>query len=115
MNKEQIIDEAYEKYDELFDSYYPPFSAPYPKRLTKEEFINKIKTDSEFSDEWGLKIEERELGLVERRDISRDKLNRMEWADVIKLAHFKETYDKYNIPTKLITITYKNETIMSYE
>ena len=36
----EIIDEVYNKYDELFDSYYPAFSAPYPKRLTKEEIQN---------------------------------------------------------------------------
>ncbi len=27
----EIIDEVYKKYDKVFDSYYPPFSAPYPK------------------------------------------------------------------------------------
>jgi len=34
--------------------------------LTKEEFINKCKTETEFSKKWGLKIEERELNLEER-------------------------------------------------
>ena len=39
-------------------------ASPHPTRhLTKEEFINKIKTDSEFSETWGLKIDERELSL----------------------------------------------------
>jgi hypothetical protein len=123
MNKEQIIDEVYQNY---LTNFIPPTCPPnldvqpsYYEPMTKEWFIKSIKErglrGEEFSNKWGLKIEERELSLVERRDISRDKLNRMEWADVIKLAHFKETYDKYNIPTKLITITYKNETIMSYE
>lgn len=32
----------------------------------EEEFINKCKTDSEFSEKWGLKIEERELSLEEK-------------------------------------------------
>ena len=36
--------------------------SPHPTRhLTQEEFINKIKTDTEFSEKWGLKIEELEL------------------------------------------------------
>ena len=34
--------------------------------LSQEEFINKCKTDTEFSERWGLKIEERELSLKER-------------------------------------------------
>ena len=35
----------------ISDSYFRPF--------TKEEFINKCKTDTEFSETWGLKIEEK--------------------------------------------------------
>jgi len=124
MNKEQrqIIDEAYKNFvksytDEDGDIILPPddYINDNGELLSKQEFINKCKTDVKFSETWGLNIEERELSLNERRDISRDKLNRMEWADVIKLAHFKETYDKYNIPTKLITLTYNNKTIESYE
>ena len=37
--------------------------------LSKEDFIRKIKTDSEFSQKWGLHIEERELSLEERFNI----------------------------------------------
>ena len=68
--------------------------------LTKEEFINKCKTNPEFSEKWGLKIEERELSAKERVDIF--------------LKQPKEFEDKY-VPTKLITITYNNEKIESYE
>jgi hypothetical protein len=82
---------------------------------TIQEFIHKCKTDKEFSEKWGLTIEERELSLLERREIARIKLNRKEWSDVLFLYHYKETYDKYNIPTKLITITYNDKTIESYE
>ena len=57
----QIIDEVYEKYhQENKHVMYLTF-------LLKEEFINKCKTDPEFSEKWGLKIEERELDLEERR------------------------------------------------
>ena len=35
-------------------------------RLTKEEFINKIKTDNEFAKQWGVIVEVRELSLDER-------------------------------------------------
>ena len=72
MNKErynQIIDEVYENYlkhnDEV-DNYWikknPEIKSRW-KPYTQEEFINKIKTDDEFSEKWGLKIEERELSL----------------------------------------------------
>ncbi len=54
MDKEkfnQIIDEVYEKYhQENKHVMYLTF-------LLKEKFINKCKTDPEFSEKWGLKIE----------------------------------------------------------
>jgi hypothetical protein len=79
--------------------------------LTKEEFINKCKTDTEFSERWGLKIEERELSLEERHDIKEQY-----GFDCRKLAKPSiEQLDAANIPTKLITITYNDKTIESYE
>jgi thymidylate synthase len=45
--------DAYKNYDKLYDSYNPPFSGPYPKRLTKEEFIKEIKTNKIFEEEYG--------------------------------------------------------------
>jgi hypothetical protein len=44
---------AYKQYDEDFDSEYPPFSAPYPKRLTLEEFEAKILSDDDFHKRYG--------------------------------------------------------------
>ena len=110
MSKErfsQIIDDVYQKYTTKYMGYEDVPS--------KDLFLFEIKKNKEFSEKWGLKIEEQELSLVERREIAKDKLGQMEWADVIKLAHYKETYDKYNIPKKLITLTYNNETIERYE
>jgi len=78
--------------------------------LTKDSFIHCIKTDVKFSETWGLNIEEREL-VVEEREIwaSERKLN-----EYVIMVATKEL-DKYNIPTKLITLTYNNKTIESYE
>ena len=45
--------DAYKVYDKDFDREHPPFSAPYPKRLTKEEFEEKIMTDDEFNKWYG--------------------------------------------------------------
>ena len=130
MNKEQIIDEAYGNYrktilTEFFENTKELrkwAAVEGPGGYNKEEFINKCKTDSEFSEKWGLKIEERELNEKDRYELVRvnglcpkysfeiengkpvpNKLSQSEW------------YDKYNIPTKLITITYNNETLESYE
>ena len=112
----QIIDEAYKNYE---NKYYKGEAFGYKKlnnwlyspdlKLSQEEFINKCKTDSEFSETWGLKIEERELDMMERWAIA-DLTPNMEEFD---FANYM--CDKHNVPTKLITITYNNETIESYE
>ena len=77
--------------------------------LTRGEFINKCKTDPEFSEKWGLKIEERELDMMERWKIA-DLTPNMEEFD---FANYM--CDKHNVPTKLITVTYNDKTIESYE
>jgi hypothetical protein len=79
------------------------------RRLSQEEFINKCKNDTEFSERWGLKIEERELDMMERWKIA-DLTPNMEEFD---FANYM--CDKHNVPTKLITITYNDKTIESYE
>jgi len=45
--------DAYKVYDRDFDSENPPFSAPYPKRLTKKEFEKEILSNDEFNDRYG--------------------------------------------------------------
>ena len=114
MNKEQIIDEAYENYktkNEIMVGH-----GFHGTLLSKEEFINKCKTDSEFSENWGLKIEEKELSLYERMDLSREKrrtyANWPYWS--LEEMEYHLT-DVWNIPTKLITLEYKQEKIYIYE
>ena len=65
MNNEQqeLLDEAYKNYSIVAGM------STQVESLKKEEFINKCKTDTEFSERWGLKIEERELCLEERKSI----------------------------------------------
>ena len=131
MNNEkmnQMIDEAYENYlkggdikwlkQEEVDTPIGKMNIPIP--YTKEEFINKCKTDTEFSERWGLKIEERELSWKERVEIARKTLSKEEFFEYGNLSPFTTPIITYwlnqnNIPTKLITITYNNETIESYE
>jgi len=113
----KMIDEVYEKYDELFDSYYPPFSAPYPKRLTKEELVQEIKNDGDILKEFQLdiKITERELTLEERYNkwFNNNYETGMErYFDPNNLPDFNDEYYEPT-PTKLVTIKY-NENIISY-
>jgi hypothetical protein len=160
MNKEQqeLLDEAYEKYLEYtingietgldkikgyldgclveYDGYYEHFTNPsfaYGYRTyNQEEFINKCKTDSEFSERWGLRIKERELKKNsgwERYELLLKRISEKElqekykdderatWIGFRKFTLVNANYicDKENIPTKQITIAYNNKTIESYE
>jgi hypothetical protein len=130
MNKEQqeIIGEVYKNY--VNKTKFPggdtvpkiEFMYPDSTILTQEKFINKIKTDNEFSEKWGLKIEERELNRKERSEyyykhgnsegIVEGSLDRPIFEED-EVAH--KWYDERNVPTKLITITYNDKTIESYE
>ena len=132
MSKEQqeLLDEAYKNYcDEYWNlsslqdkieygsSFYNHDTDDYTfEELTQEEFINKCKTNPEFSKKWGLKIEERELSWEERSKL----LSTEQFYEFGFLSPFTDVIINYylnqkNIPTKLITITYKNKTIESYD
>lgn len=109
-----------EKYDQIIDDTWKNYQHKASKQdflkdgvLRYEGFINKIKTDSEFSEKWGLKIEEKELRLEERK-----RIYEMEYTNDIEVEnnHWLESKLKTrNIPTKQITLTYKNEKIEIYE
>lgn len=127
----QIIDEAYKNYEnkiKLQNNWEVTLrvmdinTIGQQELLSQEEFINKCKTDSEFSEKWGLKIEERELSRKERSDyyykngnkegIVEGSLDRPIWEDN-EFAH--KWYDERNVPTKLITITHNGTKIEVYE
>jgi len=127
MNKEQLelLDDAYENYSKKSESQFIPnfedgtmtiiSPASHYGFLSKEEFINKCKTDSEFFEKWGYKIEERELSLEERHKIALPiwKEQYGPLADMMVPTNVDNT--PFKIPTKLITITYNDKTIESYE
>ena len=88
--------------------------------LTKEQFINKIKTDDEFAKECGLKFEERELSLEEKcnwlnKNYPMHGLPDWTIKKLSDVDYFKEVEFEYEVPTKLFTITYKDTKIESYE
>jgi hypothetical protein len=83
--------------------------------LYQQEFINKCKTDTEFSEKWGLTIEERELSFEERYKIAlpiwKEKYGLL--ANMMVPTNVDNT--PYKIPTKRIIISYNDKTIESYE
>ena len=123
MNKEQeglieLVGQEYTKW--FYDNAVPSVSGKPILNgegiLTRGEFINKCKTDSEFSERWGLKIEERELSWKERSKL----LSTEQFYEFGFLSPFTDVIINYylnqkNIPIKLITITYNDKTIESYE
>jgi hypothetical protein len=84
------------------------------RQYVKEEFIDQCKTNPEFSKKWGLRIEERELSTLERMEYyGKHYMKEGEAKSFDDLL--KVNYVGLNIPTKLITITYNDKTIESYE
>ena len=131
MNKEQqsLIDKAYENYKstilekEIKKSAFELTVQSMSGKtfiLPQEEFLNKCKTDKEFSGKWGLKIEERELNLEERAKLLSIKIgHEIKETTLHGEGQFEtevtQDANAFNIQTRLITITYHNKTIESYE
>ena len=118
MNKEkynQIIDGVYDKYTTKYVGYDDVPS--------KELFLFEIRTNEEFSEKWGLKIEERELSFNERYELCKEKTNKnpLKYSD--ENGNYPEHIQKpvlklmesENIPTKLITLEYKGTKTETYE
>jgi len=115
MNKEQqeLLDEAFNQFskykmenfgdtrwDVIIEMNTSDNTKPYfvtGRPLIKEEFIEKCKTDSEFSQRWGLKIEEQTI--LEQVDQNNPMM--------------KGSTALYS--RKLITVTYNDKTIKNYE
>jgi hypothetical protein len=126
MNSEQqeLVDLAYKNY-----VYNPDYKAEGVADLmgsqagqlvkcpTQEDFITECKTDSKFSEKWGLKIEEHELSLEERNNSLGPNEAYLSFfgINVKDDLESKKIFDKESRPTKLITITYNNKTLESYE
>ena len=117
MNKEQqeLLDEVYENYWNSHPDAEKTFQYEghniETRRMTKDEFVDMVKTDEEYGRRWGLKIEERELSESERVQFYYKKHNKGRVGSKTK----KFVLDHYNIPTKLITITSNDKRIESYE
>ena len=122
-----MIDEAYENYNNYMSENFmetrwckvemsPDGKSITGRKCNRNEFIIESKTQPGFSETWGLKIEERELSLEERYGlIETDKhIKFLTWQSH-GTDRIKELLDEQSVPTRLITITYNNETIEVYE
>ena len=116
MNKEQqeLLDDAYKNFVKSVENNRP---AGYVRKvITKSDFIKESNFNKDFREYQGLKMEERELSLEERYDlIEKDKHSQFVKWQSLGTNRIKEVLDEHNVPTKLITITYNDKTIESYE
>ena len=117
MNKEQqeLVYRAYDYYLTYLD-----YNQIFINSLDIDLFVKSCKKDSEDAKMWGLTVEERELSLKERHQIHTDKVSESCGRPMYVIydgdeSRRNEFYDEHNIPTKLITVTYDDKTIESYE
>jgi hypothetical protein len=76
------------------------------QKYTKEEFINKIKTDPKFSKKWGLKIVEKELDLDDRRKMVTQEMFNQIYTGGGPDSLSNSEIDQWDIPKKIIKIKY---------
>jgi hypothetical protein len=118
MNKEQeeLLSDAYKNYtqtkivknDDGTEIHISP--AGHYNRLSKEDFIKKIKTDNEFAKQCGVVYEERKLSEEERIEMIRP------YGMDALIRKVREIWmEENNVPKLAISITYNNKTIESYE
>ena len=123
--QQQIIDEAYENYSKAYEKDNSVGLTLLVQKVDgravyikpdKEMFVTMCTYDESFSEKWGLKIEERGLSLEERKSIAKQILPILRtFLGNQSEEDWIEQCEKLNVPTKLITITYKDKTIESYE
>jgi hypothetical protein len=134
MSKErynQIIDEVYKNYEKQYSTFEigivksiagnNPMVDSLLKNnssiLSQQEFINKCKTNKDFSEKWGLKIEERELSLEERLDLAAktyELFDPFDFGIPGKVDH--DEVDKlYPVAKRIITLQYNEEKVEVYD
>jgi hypothetical protein len=111
---EQAINEAYEHYQKTHE--YEPFVMGDEINLSKDEFIKKATNNHGFGFLFGISISERELNLEERLDLLKKlEIFQEHVIDNAKSEMIHSLADSHSIPTKLITVNYKNEKIEVYK
>ena len=103
--------DAYKVYDKDFDREHPPFSAPYPKRLTQKEFEEKIMTDDEFNRMYGNlgPIYGKQWRSWGKKNVVNYDLENVKSSDKVKVMDLIRNdgdYSKYDVK-----VTYQNNSI----
>jgi hypothetical protein len=121
----KIVDEVYNHYLETHQ--YEPFILQEEMDLSKEDFIKKVTNNYGFGQLFGISLNERELGNKERIELAFKSIESTDGNSAALLwelscqgkkeSEIMETLNNSprNIPSKLITITYNDKTIESYE
>lgn len=104
----QIIDEVYDYYNETH--HHEPFILEKEMSLTKEEFVKEITNNYGFGFLFGIQLNKKELTFEQKIQWVMRYTN----VEMENLYITEEAY-KPTTPTKLITLIYKNETIVIYE
>jgi hypothetical protein len=144
MSKEQedLLGEVYKNYldnfvepkcPETYDvqpNYYLPMSRLWFEKSIFDDHYRSVGKNG-ITNQFGITVETRELTWEERRDIAKKTMDKREfdgyfdeekgyWVGFGHISPFTDFFIHYwlnseNIPTKLITITYNDKTIESYE
>lgn len=115
----KFIDDAYKNYGDSHTTFLNGFAMVKPMVHSKETFINECKSNEKFAKKWGVKITERELSFEERKKYGIDILG---YESLLDYGHSQndddiilELLNEWNIPTKIITLQYKEEKVSYYE
>jgi hypothetical protein len=115
----KFIDDAYKNYGDSHTTFLNGFTMVKPMVHSKETFINECKSNEKFAKKWGVKITERELSFEERKKYGIDILG---YESLLDYGHSQndddiilELLNEWNIPTKIITLQYKEEKVSYYE
>jgi hypothetical protein len=102
------------KFDDIFQLSYDNFLFKTIIPLTKEEYLEKLKTDKDFSKEWKTKVIVRKATYKERYDywFNNNYETGMERNYEIIPDFDNSYYDP--TPTEIIEINYKNNKAISY-
>lgn len=120
------IDNAYKNWFENGRSEFEKFADPmfYADdalgkekfhKISKDWFVEKIKTDDEFAKKWDIQVNTRKLSNKERQLLVSQIPNITPPSDLTEKEWIVTDNIPYKIPTKVISITYNNEITEIYE
>jgi hypothetical protein len=119
MNKEQqeLLDLAYKDYVESYNKGNASgirLDDGTERVANIDEFIRRIRQDIPFAQKFALKFEKRELSMEERAKWLQDNKGYDLLVGNLDHDHIREVVEE-EAPTKLITITYNDTKLESYE